>query len=333
MVVSRHVTSVPPITIGVPMRNASATISQALEALLRQEYPDLRIIVADNASTDDSLLRAREAIAGDPRVVIVEHATDIGAYANFNFLLSRADTPYFAWAAADDWADRDYYRVCVSALEARPDAVLAHGDADEQIVDETTPFMRHVGSCGYQKGVVARYRDVQRHFPDLHVYGVFRTEIGRAVGGMDEGPAGDITFTRRMALRGPFCHVAGTMHHRTIAAAWKGTAADGSALAQRPRGYARPSTHILRVSLRDIRQADLRVMRRGILSLLVLGAEGKRRVMVVLVRGCRIFAPITRSRRIATAVHRRFFAKGTYEVLDEETYLRRIVRPVLGWDK
>jgi len=42
----------PLVTIGLPVFNGAATLGAALETLVQQDYPNLQIIVSDNASTD-----------------------------------------------------------------------------------------------------------------------------------------------------------------------------------------------------------------------------------------------------------------------------------------
>lgn len=44
-----------PVSIVVPMRNASTTVLICLESLVTQDYPIREIVVVDNASTDDSV--------------------------------------------------------------------------------------------------------------------------------------------------------------------------------------------------------------------------------------------------------------------------------------
>jgi glycosyltransferase involved in cell wall biosynthesis len=44
-----------PVSIVVPMRNASTTVMICLESLVTQDYPIREIVVVDNASTDDSV--------------------------------------------------------------------------------------------------------------------------------------------------------------------------------------------------------------------------------------------------------------------------------------
>jgi hypothetical protein len=51
-------------------------------------------------------------------------SANMGAVWNFNRVFELASGEYFMWAAFDDLRDRRYVSACVTALEARPDAVL-----------------------------------------------------------------------------------------------------------------------------------------------------------------------------------------------------------------
>ena len=48
-------TARPKVSVIVPTYNASSTIEKCLESILNQDYPDLELIVVDDASNDDTL--------------------------------------------------------------------------------------------------------------------------------------------------------------------------------------------------------------------------------------------------------------------------------------
>ena len=48
------VEAAPLVTVGMPLYNGAALLRNALDSLLRQDYPNFEIIVSDNASLDDS---------------------------------------------------------------------------------------------------------------------------------------------------------------------------------------------------------------------------------------------------------------------------------------
>jgi glycosyltransferase involved in cell wall biosynthesis len=121
------VTAAPLVSIGVPVYNGAHFLARSLESLLAQTYPHLEIIICDNASTDATSAIGVEFSTRDSRVRYVRNDANIGANPNFLKALALASGKYFTWTAADDVRPPDSIEACVRALEASPDAVMAHG--------------------------------------------------------------------------------------------------------------------------------------------------------------------------------------------------------------
>lgn len=97
--------SMPAVSVIIPARDEAARISECLNSLLSQDYPDLRIIVVDDRSSDGTFEIVQEAFAGDPRCNVCRidelpggwggksHALWIGA--------KRAETPWLVFIDAD----------------------------------------------------------------------------------------------------------------------------------------------------------------------------------------------------------------------------------------
>ena len=47
-------TGQPLVSIGMPVYNGERYVDEALRSLLAQDYPNLEIVVSDNASTDQT---------------------------------------------------------------------------------------------------------------------------------------------------------------------------------------------------------------------------------------------------------------------------------------
>ena len=95
----------PIISIGMPVYNGSIFIREALDLLLAQTYRDFELIISDNASTDETEDICREYAMKDARIRYIRQDQNLGAVANFKFVLNQAVGKYFMWAAADDrWA-------------------------------------------------------------------------------------------------------------------------------------------------------------------------------------------------------------------------------------
>lgn len=113
----------PRVSVVIPARDEEAEVERAVRSHLRQDYPDVQVVVVDDRSTD----RTREILgvlaAEDPRLVVVlgreppegwlgkPHALWLGAQA--------ADGEILLFADADVRYDPRTLREAVAVLEAR----------------------------------------------------------------------------------------------------------------------------------------------------------------------------------------------------------------------
>src|ERR1035437_6848500 len=98
----------PKVSIGMRVYNGGKYIRRALASLLAQTFTDFELIISDNASTDGTEAICREYAAGDPRIRYVRQGENLGAMANFRFVLNEAGGEYFMWAAHDDVRESAY---------------------------------------------------------------------------------------------------------------------------------------------------------------------------------------------------------------------------------
>ena len=68
----------PLVTIGVPVRNGEDFLAEALDSALAQEYPNLEILISDNASVDATPDICRRYAEADPRVRWWRNAENAG---------------------------------------------------------------------------------------------------------------------------------------------------------------------------------------------------------------------------------------------------------------
>jgi len=122
-----HPTGQPRVSIGVPVFNGDRYLEGCLDSLVAQTYDDLEIVISDNASMDKTPAICRAYCERDPRIRYYRQRRNIGAAANYNFLVHHATGEFFKWAAHDDLCAPDFVARCVAALDASPTAVLAFG--------------------------------------------------------------------------------------------------------------------------------------------------------------------------------------------------------------
>jgi cellulose synthase/poly-beta-1,6-N-acetylglucosamine synthase-like glycosyltransferase len=63
--------TLPRLSVVIPARDEGAAIGRAVGSLLRQDYPDLEVIVVDDRSSDGTGDVLRELAARDPRIVVI----------------------------------------------------------------------------------------------------------------------------------------------------------------------------------------------------------------------------------------------------------------------
>lgn len=109
----------PRVSVIMANLNGAAHIAAAVRSVLRQTETHLELIISDDGSTDDSLARAREAAAGDPRLrIITSEQSRTGPAATRNRALDAARGEWIAIVDNDDYIDAERLQRLIGAAEA-----------------------------------------------------------------------------------------------------------------------------------------------------------------------------------------------------------------------
>ena len=92
----------PLVSIALCTYNGSRFLSQQLDSLLAQTYPNLEIVASDDCSSDDTLDILERYARLDPRIRIVANAENLGFARNFERALRRCQGVYIAPSDQDD---------------------------------------------------------------------------------------------------------------------------------------------------------------------------------------------------------------------------------------
>ena len=122
------------IDIMIPAYNAGRFIRLTLESVLAQTLEDLRVIVVDDGSTDDTGTIADTMAAIDPRVV-VHHQPNRGIVDALNAGLALCTAEFVGRIDADDIAYPDRFEKQVAFLREHPDVVAVASAARHIDVD------------------------------------------------------------------------------------------------------------------------------------------------------------------------------------------------------
>lgn len=196
------------MTIGVPVYNGANYLERALSSLAEQTYADIRVLISDNASTDETSEIARSFADSDDRFEYWRNDTNIGAVPNYDKVFYAATSPYFKWAAHDDWIEPRFIEACVQALDANPQASLAYTGArqvDENDV-ETQAEIAHTDVTSPDP--VARFREIVRNERlNLPIFGLMRRDVLGRTHLQGSYHASARVLLAELALLGPFVRV------------------------------------------------------------------------------------------------------------------------------
>ncbi|MCD4750120.1 MAG: glycosyltransferase [Thermoanaerobaculales bacterium] len=108
------------VFIGMPVFNCEPFLEEALDSLVDQDFRGWRLLISDNNSEDSTGDIARRFAAADPRIRYHRHPRNLGAPANFKFVLDSADAEFFMWAAGDDTWAPSFISAGVRAMKKDP---------------------------------------------------------------------------------------------------------------------------------------------------------------------------------------------------------------------
>ena len=178
----------------VPAWNAESFIERTLESLARQTYPNLRVLISDDASTDATADICQDFVDNDARFALLRQPENLGWVGNTNALLQAADADFLLFAFHDDVLLPAYISRCVAALEANPNAVVAHSDMITYFQNGES----EIGAYTRLAGVTSRVERAKWVLwrPD-HWWapnrGVCRSEAAARIGGLKRHLAGEFS--------------------------------------------------------------------------------------------------------------------------------------------
>ena len=116
----------PLVSIVIPTYNQENFIAEAIGGALRQTYRNLQIIVADDASIDETLNLAKNFALHDTRVEVLETAQNLGITNNARRCVPYIKGKYVVWFAGDDIMYPQKIARQVEALESDSRAALCY---------------------------------------------------------------------------------------------------------------------------------------------------------------------------------------------------------------
>lgn len=199
-----NMSTLPRVSIGLPVFNGEGYLAEALEALLGQTFEDFELVISDNASTDGTASICRRYEKQDPRIRYIRQPRNIGLNPNHNFVIKQARGELFKMASHDDLYAVDLLKRCVEVLDQSPEIVVCH--SWEAMIDESgtvTKLLEYSVNASSPRAP-ERFRSLLLDGWDDYTYGVIRTKVLRRTHLHRSHHFADRTINTELALYGPF---------------------------------------------------------------------------------------------------------------------------------
>jgi glycosyltransferase involved in cell wall biosynthesis len=195
------------IDIIVPCYGYGHFLRECVSSVLRQSLADLRILIIDDASPDETPEVAAALAAEDARVEVRRHAVNRGHIATYNEGIEWASADYMLLLSADDFLLPGSLERAVSFLDLYPDVGFVYGRWIDYATGE--PISIPSAIPGEPPSRVFASGEFIRHLiPENHVAtptAIVRTKLQKELGGYRPHlpHAGDLEMWLRFAVHAP----------------------------------------------------------------------------------------------------------------------------------
>lgn len=131
----------PLVSILIPTYNRATYIRSALDSALNQSYPNLEIIVHDDASSDNT----KEVLSRyhDPRLRIIRTEDNHGMIGGWNYIVKKARGKYIKFLASDDLLAPTCVAELVSAALSHPNSAIV--TSQRKFINEQGRVVKKMG--------------------------------------------------------------------------------------------------------------------------------------------------------------------------------------------
>lgn len=200
------------LTVGVPVYNGARYLREALDSVLAQDFPGVRVVISDNCSDDGTEAIAKEFAASHAGITYLRQSENLGAIRNFEAVLQACETEFFAWIGDHDRWSPNYASTLVAALRSHPHAVLAYPEVSRismlgEVIEARCSADRW---SALEEDALSRFRTlIWRRKSAVMIYGVARAAALKAIK-LPRTLGPDNILLAELVLRGGFCFVPDT---------------------------------------------------------------------------------------------------------------------------
>lgn len=156
----------PSVAVVILNWNGKALLERFLPSVVATDYPNLQLVLGDNASTDDSVTFVRQNF---PQVSIIENDQNYGFAGGYNHILSRVEADYFVLLNSDVEVPVNWIQPVIEMMQSDEKIAIAQPKIKWQ---KQKDQFEYAGAAG--------------GFMDLHAYPFCRGRIFDSVE-IDEG--------------------------------------------------------------------------------------------------------------------------------------------------
>lgn len=135
----------PDISIIMGMYNCADTLDEAIESILNQTYTGWKMIMCDDASSDNTYQVAEKYVEKYPdKFILIKNEKNMGLNYTLNHCLKYADTKYVARMDGDDISLPERFEKEIDFLKSNPEYAIV--SAQMECFDENGVFGKSGGS-------------------------------------------------------------------------------------------------------------------------------------------------------------------------------------------
>jgi len=194
------------IDVIVPCHKYGHFLAECVESVLQEPVSDLRVLIIDDASPDETAEVAAELARRDSRVALLRHPANRGHITSYNEGLDWAAADYTLLLSADDMVLPAALMRATKFLDAHPEAGFVYGPfvefRDRRDLANIPP--KPAARGGTVLGG-SQFLRLNRHFNPVHTStAVVRTRLQKELGGYrhELAHAGDVEMWMRFAAHG-----------------------------------------------------------------------------------------------------------------------------------
>jgi len=138
----------PSVAVVILNWNGKNLLAQFLPSVLKSDYPNLQIIVGDNASNDDSVAFLK---ANYPHVTVIENDRNYGFAGGYNHILSKIEADYFVLLNSDVEVPENWIKPVIELMQSDDNIAVAQPKIKWQVQKDQ---FEYAGAAG---GFIDKY--------------------------------------------------------------------------------------------------------------------------------------------------------------------------------